>query len=299
MGALASRGSLQPAGFAYLGAMVLALMTATAAVDSAAWTPCTTGTFEKCSAAGALYRSFATSENYIAILAAFTLVAALTALAGRDRILIALHAAITLVASGSRTGELSVAATLAIVVGLRLYLGRGRPGGRALPVPLVAAGVAAVAAFAVHLVLSAPPDTLSRRGAIWAAVREPLDRHPFSGVGVSKWARYQEFGESPLHFFHSGYAMVLFAGGFVGVALFGLWIFWIIAAAGRGEHAIPVAALAVLLALYSVTEVVWNPLAVDGLTWIAMGVASVGNIAARPRPQQPAAPRPLARAGTP
>lgn len=303
VGALASRGALQPAGFAYLGSMVLCLMTVTAAVDDAAWTPCTTGTFEKCSAAGALYRSFAASENYIAILAAFTFVAAVTALTGRDRVLIALHALVTLIASGSRTGELSVVATIGVVVALRLFLRRersGRPRSRSLPAPVVAVGVTAVGAFAIRLVLTAPPETLSRRGAIWAAVRQPLDRHPVSGVGVSKWAHYQDFGESPLHFFHSGYAMVLFAGGFVGAALFSLWIFWIVASAGRGDHAIPVTALATLLALYSVTEVVWNPLAVDGLTWIAMGIASIGSTAGAPTRDRTTAHRdrrPMAQAG--
>jgi len=279
VGALASAGALRPAGFAYLGAMVLCLLTVPAAVDDASWAPCTTGSLEKCSVAGALYRSFASSENYIAILAAFTFVAAVTALTGGARNLIALHALVTLVASGSRTGEISVVATLGVVVLLRLAHRRApaRPAGaRGVPGPLIALGVAAVGAFAVRLILTAPPEALSRRGAIWAAVRDPLDRHPATGVGVSKWAYYQEFGESPLHFFHSGYALVLFSGGFVGCALFSLWIGWIIAGANRGEHAVPVTALATLLALYSVTEVVWNPLAVDGLTWIALGIASIG-----------------------
>jgi O-antigen ligase len=285
VGMLAGLGTLRPAGFAYLGAMVLCLMTLPAAVDDASWAPCTTGSLEKCSVAGALYRSFASSENYIAILAAFTLVAALTALTGRDRTLIATHALVTLVASGSRTGEISVVATLGVAAVLFLARRRAttRPPGRGLvAAPVVAVSVAAVGAFAVRLILTAPPEALSRRGAIWAAVREPLDRHPVTGVGVSKWAYYQEFGESPLHFFHSGYAMLLFAGGFVGCALFSLWIFWIIAAAARGEHALPVTALAILLALYSVTEVVWNPLAVDGLTWIAMGIASIGSLSRAP-----------------
>jgi hypothetical protein len=299
-GAFASRGALRPAGFAYLGAMVLCMMTLPAAVDDAAWTPCTTGTLEKCSVAGALYRSFATSENYIAILAAFTLVAALTALTGRDRVVIALHALVTLVASGSRTGEGSVAATLVVVVVLRMYVRRRTPrhSVRTVPVPVIAAGVAAIGTVAVWLVLNAAPGALSRRGAIWAAVRPVLHRHPATGAGVSKWAYYQEFGESPLHFFHSGYAMLLFAGGFVACALFCFWVFSIIAAASHGEHAIPVTALVTLLALYSATEVVWNPLAVDGLSWIAVGIASIGGRrmpstepVARPAPNA----RPLAR----
>lgn len=281
VGALASRAPMTPAGFAYLSAIVLSVMTLPAAVDDAAWGPCATGTFEKCSPAGALYRSFAVSENYIAILAAFALVAALTSLRGRDRAVIATHAAVTLVASGSRTGALSVGATLGVVILLRVLYQRGTKrtnaaAPRTAPVLGLALAVAAMGAVAVRLVLTASPEAFSRRGAIWGAVRAPLDEHPATGVGLSKWTYYQEFGDSPQHFFHSAYAMLLFAGGFVGCALFCSWLFWIMAAASRGSYFLPVFALTTLLAVYSATEVVWNPLAIDGLTWIAVGLSCIG-----------------------
>ncbi len=279
IGLLASLGTLHPAGYAYVGASVLSMMTVTAASDDSHWAPCTTGTFEKCTVAGALYKSFAASENYIAILAAFTLVAALTALQGRERLVVALHASLVLIASGSRTGAASVAISVGCVLVLKAILGRQQQPrarhARALPLPLIALGVAAAVGVAAHLVLTASPGALSRRGAIWEAVRRPLEEHPFTGVGLSKWAWYQEFGESSLHFFHSGYAMLLFSGGFVACALFGLWIFLMIASTNRNEHQMAVIALAALLAIYSVTEVIWNPLAVDGLSWIVAGLASI------------------------
>ena len=141
--------------------------------------------------------------------------------------------------------------------------------------------------FAVYQIYTADPGTLSRRGSIWIAVREALDGWALTGIGVSKWAALQDIGESPQHFFHSTYALFLFAGGAIAVVLF--WLVELLDAPGVGRWTIAPrsgAALVVLVLVYSQTEVIWNPLAVDGLTWIYVlltcgGLASVSRQAVR------------------
>ena len=104
---------------------------------------------------------------------------------------------------------------------------------------------------------------------------------------MSKWAALQDIGQSPQHFFHSSYALVLFAGGAIAVLLLWLWSYSMLRARALDDRPRSGAALVVLILAYSQTEVIWNPLAVDGLTWIYVlltcgGLASVSRQASPP-----------------
>jgi hypothetical protein len=273
-GLLAGTMQLQPVGIAYAAAALLGSMSLPTVVVPAFWTPCNEQ-FDKCSPAGELFRSFASSENYVAVVAAFVLVGATVALRGGLRVLAILNAAVVLAASGSRTGLVAVVAALGAVAVLGLLRHWRRPVARMSKRACFCAAASAVVT-AVWLIFSAEPQTLSKRGSIWLAVRGHVEGHLLEGVGVSKWSYYQGIGESPQHYFHSSYALALFAGGLVAVALIGAWCFCIVRSArGVGNVAV-VAPLVVLLVVDSLTEVIWNPLAVDGLTWlvVVMGCAT-------------------------
>jgi hypothetical protein len=277
VGLIAGTYTLTVRAVCFVGLVLLSAMTIpTVAMDSW-WTDCHVGDLDKCSFVGVLFRGPAESENYIAILTSLTAVAAQVSFRGRTRVGVLAYCILVLGCTGSRTGLLTVAllSTYCLVAD---RWDRRQPQQR---LSVLAAGTISSVAilFAMFQVYTAVPGTLSRRGAIWIAVRDALEGWVFTGVGVSKWAALQDIGESPQHFFHSTYALFLFAGGVVSVVLFWLWSYLMLRAGSLDGRARGCSALVVLFLVYSQTEVIWNPLAVDGLTWIYL-LLTCGGLAA-------------------
>ncbi|MFV2102839.1 O-antigen ligase family protein [Micromonospora sp. LOL_024] len=260
-GATVSLGAM-----AYTGLAVLSVLTIPTAGYEQAWRACTVGHLEKCSLAGGLFRSFYDSENYIALITSFTLVAAVCALRGVERVAVLAFCLLVIVATGSRTSYMALAAVVVWVFGAFL-LERRRPYPR-INVALCAALVVGAAATAIYLTWSASRSTLSNRGNIWIHVREYISGAEGIGVGVSKWYYLRDVGDAPHHFFHSGYVLAIFSGGFVALTLWGLLLVTLLRAPVIDDRAFSAKAPVALFVIYSFTEVVWNPLSVDGLTWI-------------------------------
>lgn len=268
---LAARAALTTRATAYLGLAVLAVLTIpTALAGSGAWRACTAGKLEKCSAAGALFKSFFESENYVALIASFTLVAAVCALRRAELAAATAFCLLIIVATGSRTSYLALAAAGAWLLGAYL-LERLRRHDR-IPLAGCVALVLGAAGAAVYLMWTASRTTLSNRGNIWIHAREYLAGAEATGVGVSKWYRLQDAGEAPTHFFHSGYVLVVFAGGFVALVVWALWATALLHGRVGDGRAFTAKAPVALLLVYSLTEVVWNPLSVDGLSWILLAL---------------------------
>ncbi|PZG12802.1 hypothetical protein C1I95_25090 [Micromonospora craterilacus] len=260
-GATVSLGAM-----AYTGLAVLSVLTVPTAFYGQAWRACTAGQLEKCSLAGALFKSFYNSENYIALIASFTLVAAACALRRAERWATVAFCLLIIVATGSRTSYLALAAVGGWVLGA-LLLERRRPYPR-IHFALCVAPVVGAAAAASYLTWSASKTTLSNRGNIWIHVREYIAGAEGTGVGVSKWYYLRDIGEAPHHFFHSGYVLAIFSGGFVALALWTFLLATLLRAPVVDGRVLSAKAPVALFIVYSFTEVVWNPLSVDGLTWI-------------------------------
>jgi hypothetical protein len=269
----------------YVGLVLLSAMTIPTVWLPRWWTKCHVGDFDKCSFVGALFRGAAESENYVAMLASVTAVAAQVSFRGRKRAGVMAFCVMIIACTGSRTGLLTMAVMWTYCLIAQRWDQR-RPQQRMSV--LAAATISSTAVlFAMYQIYTADPDTLSRRGSIWIAVREALDGRALTGIGVSKWAALQDIGQSPQHFFHSSYALVLFAGGAIAVLLLWLWSYSMLRARALDDRPRSGAALVVLILAYSQTEVIWNPLAVDGLTWIYVlltcgGLASVSRQASPP-----------------
>jgi hypothetical protein len=269
----------------YVGLMLLSAMTIPTVWLPSWWTTCHVGDFDKCSFVGALFRGAAESENYVAILASVTAVAAQVSFRGRTRIGVMAFCVLIIACTGSRTGLMAIAVMWAYCLIAERW-DNHRPQQRISV--LAAAAISSTATlFAMYEIYTAEPGTLSRRGFIWIAVRDAIDGWALTGIGVSKWAALQDIGASPQHFFHSSYAQFLFAGGAIAVLLFWLWSYSMLRARALDDRPRSGAALVVLVLLYSQTEVIWNPLAVDGLTWIYIlltcgGLASVSRQAVQP-----------------
>ncbi|WP_431728853.1 O-antigen ligase family protein [Verrucosispora sp. TAA-831] len=263
---LAAGAPVSLAAMAYTGLAVLALLTIPTAVYGQAWRACTEGQLQKCSVAGGLFKSFYDSENYIALLTSFTLVAAVCGLRRAERWAVVAFCLLVIVATGSRTSYLALAAVGIWVLGAWVLQWR-RPY-QHIHVALCVSLVVGAAAVATYLTWSASKSTLSNRGNIWIHVREYIAGSEGTGVGVSKWYHLRDIGEAPHHFFHSGYVLAIFAGGFVALTLWGLLLATLLRAPVVDGRAFSAKAPVALFVIYSFTEVVWNPLSVDGLTWI-------------------------------
>ncbi|TCB90109.1 O-antigen ligase domain-containing protein [Micromonospora zingiberis] len=253
---------------AYTGLAVLSILTIPTAGYGQAWRACTDGQLEKCSVAGALFKSFYNSENYVALIASFVLVAAVCALRRAERLAVVAFCLLIIVATGSRTSYLALAAVGGWVLGAALLERR-----RSYPhihFALCLALVVGAAATATYLTWSASRTTLSNRGNIWVHVREYIAGSEATGVGVSKWYYLRDIGEAPYHFFHSGYVLAIFSGGFVALTLWTFLLATLLRAPVVDGRALSAKAPVALFIVYSFTEVVWNPLSVDGLTWIVV-----------------------------
>lgn len=238
-----------------------------------AWRPCDPG---KCTALGSLYTGPFVSENYLGFVATMTLTLTLVYLRGRERVFSIGVCVAIVAATGARTGLI----ISLVVVTLYTLLHRRGSSNTRIPAKVFAPAVAiGISATATYLIYSATPTTLSNRGNIWSMARPIIDQAPLTGVGLSAWTRLQNVGLLPQHFSHSEYLMVIFSGGYIGLALFTWLVAALIHIGTRSsssdrvhlQKALPVIAFA----LYGTTEVVWNPLAIDGFTWIFLLVALV------------------------
>ncbi|WP_285589513.1 O-antigen ligase family protein [Actinomycetospora sp. NBRC 106378] len=234
------------------------------------WLPCKTGDLEKCSIAGALFTSFATSENVVGIIAAFGLILSLQGFSGRVRIASVLIFGMVVLLSGSRTAYVTLIIALSWHA-VSSLIERQRKVFR-IPFPVgLTLGVAAASA-AMFLIYTAEPESFSRRGRIWIAVSSQVDDQIVTGIGLSKWVYFQTLGEAPDHFFHSGYALLYFSGGLVALLLSAVVLAGLLAAESPLGRGLTEKSLVVLFATYSFTETIWNPLAVDTYSWIVIGI---------------------------
>jgi O-antigen ligase len=189
--------------------------------------------------------------------------------------------------TGARTGLFISVFVAALYAVLRK---RGGSPISHVPPKVFACSVAfGISATATYLIFNASSTTFSNRGNIWSAARPIIEQAPLTGVGLSAWTRLQDVGVLPQHFSHSEYLMVIFSGGYIGLGLFTLLVAAMLhvgrrsisSGVGDYRHTLPVIAFA----LYGTTEVVWNPLAIDGFTWIFVLIALAASTSASLGPQ--------------
>jgi O-antigen ligase len=103
---------------------------------------------------------------------------------------------------------------------------------------------------------------------------------------LSRWHELQAVGLLSFHFAHSEYLELVFAGGLVGLALFTAAQTVLIRTLLRGSAGLLPAGPAAVLAVLGLTEVVWNPLTVDGFSWMLVAALLLAS-APRPLPASP------------
>ncbi|MEU5320356.1 O-antigen ligase family protein [Streptomyces sp. NPDC021056] len=218
-----------------------------------------------CGLLGVLYAGVFTNENIFSLLLIAGIPFVWLGLRGRVRILLACYVAFVAVATGSRLADITAVAVVAFMMLLRPRLPdeatdgapRGSLGRVLFGVPVLGAA----AAIGLALPLRHPNvEGLEDRAAIWDMARDELNRSPLLGFGGKAWPAKYHAGEIPAAVspsLHNQWIDVLYAGGFVGLALFLLLLLSLLLRGGFAGF--PVAAsmmLPVLLA--SILERPWS-----------------------------------------
>ena len=244
----------------------------------------------KCGVLDQLLLGQFTSENYLGELAAIALLVFLFNYRGSTRISGLLLTTIVLAGTGSRTSQ--TAALAGVILGLiviarqRRTLRVGSPSNRAIARGLVWGVVAGSMVAGVALLYVASPGSFSNRASIWSRGVAVLgDMWPL-GLGNEAWVAYQATGVLPDHYPHSQYLLLLFWGGLVGLGLFGVAIAVSVIESADYPPALPsCVAMAACLILLGFTEAFWNPLAVDGHSFMILTVLMAAQWAKLNAPQ--------------
>lgn len=217
-----------------------------------------------CGLLGVLYAGVFTNENIFSLLLIAGIPFVWLGLRGRVRILLACYVAFVAVATGSRLADITAVAVVAFMVLLRPRLpdeaadgARGSLGHVLFGVPVLGAA----AAIGLALPLRHPnADGLADRAAIWDMARDELPRSPLLGFGGKAWPAKYHAGEIPAAVspsLHNQWIDVLYAGGFVGLALFLLLLLCLLLRGGFAGF--PVAASVLLpVLLASILERPWS-----------------------------------------
>ena len=124
----------------------------------------------------------------------------------------------------------------------------------------------------VLLLFSANRSTFSNRGNVWLDAVAQLRGNMDLGLGLDRWYTLQKLGALPQHFPHSQYLLLLFSGGWLAFGLHSLLMAsWVRLGSTHPGGAWRIA-LIFAYATTGLTEVIWNPLTIDGLTWITVGI---------------------------
>lgn len=236
----------------------------------------------KCGAFGFVLAGPFSSGNYMGL--CFAILGALVVLAPLSRpakTVVFVFVGTALIATVARTSMLALAIALVVYLTARsLERSTGRAPSSFVAGLMALAAAAIPMAVGVYLIYTADPAALSNRGRVWMLGRTAVEDSPLTGLGLDSWSFLQEIGGvSSQHFTHSIYLLLLFSGGQVALALFLLATIRLIHTGIRDWSSVGRGVIVPLTFLVcGIAEGIWNPLTVDGLTWmfVAMVAATVG-----------------------
>lgn len=240
----------------------------------------------KCGPFGQILTGPFGNENYFGRLACLAAVSAFMVWRGRFKWVAPLAAFLVLYATASRTSQLAliVAVVIAAVVFGRA---RGNRSRHTWAAPWFAAST--VCGIGLYLVYTAGDADFSNRGGIWNLGTAGLGGAWPVGRGISTWTT----DVLERNFMHSEALLMIYSGGAVAIVLWGALLVGVF----RGATSASSLCLAVVISVLGFTEVVWNPLAIDGTVVILLGWLAVIAPSAVGRPVQRLASEPVGLTG--
>ncbi len=242
----------------------------------------------KCGQFGGMLTGPYTSENYVSLLLTATTALYVVAYGYRSSLPQVTLAILWLLATESRTAQNALLAILAIAICYTLLSKAVKTdfwSGRFLWFAAYRVLPFAMIALAILLAMTATPSTFSNRGNIWISAVELTKQNPVFGWGIDQWEIFQAAGYVPSHYPHSTYLLIAFSGGAVAVAIFYFFISSSIRSHFRAsDSSILNAVPAVAFMIVCLLEIAWNPLAIDGTSWIPLTLVALKLPSTREQP---------------
>jgi hypothetical protein len=213
----------------------------------------------KCGAFDAIFVGAFRSENYLGQLACLFVLLSVTRPGWKRRLPDILFGGTVLLATESRTSQ------LALLVSFGFALLVSRVSDRATRTRLCEALVLLIVALGLVLLFNASNDWFSNRGRIWNMALAALGPNWATGLGLDTWEQLQAVGALPPLFPHSVYLLLLFGGGLGALLLFaGTLLACAHRVGSTRSDTFTGLSLVVFVAFVGITEVAWNPLTLDG-----------------------------------
>ncbi len=231
----------------------------------------------KCGPFGALYTGSYSTENTLALFCGLALVGALAMLPGVQRVAVGGALILAIYATESRTSQLAAVVGIFTLISIRVFSRSAKFRRSTSFIRTLTHGVL-ISLFVggLYIVSRATPSDFSNRGNTWIQGLSALGLDWPFGLGIDRWVTYQQIGVVPPLFPHSQYLLVLFGGGIIGIVLlFGTLSGPIKSRMADHLQLSTTSAVIVYLAVIGLTEVFWNPLALDSGTVIAVLVISL------------------------
>lgn len=244
---------------------IACILTATSADP---WRDCTQF---KCGPFGSLLAGPFASENFFAQMAAVTFLISVGLRRSHSALATSgmLSTAIVLYASSSRTSQ------IALAVALFAWFAWSRRSIRLLSPKSLAATLLPFGAVLLSIVLvyRATPTDFSNRGYIWILGRTALGDRWWSGVGIDSWSSTV----LQRNFMHSQALLLLYSAGVGGVLLYALAVRAVLRSLPDADSGLGFAVIVLALVL-GLTEIVWNPVALDGSAYMATALLLAGQL---------------------
>jgi hypothetical protein len=228
----------------------------------------------KCDKVGAILSGPFGSGNYLGLVFSFLVGLTIAAVpTAKKMVPVILFSLAGLYLTFARTSLVAAGAALVASIAIAQIEKRlsAEPSRRHLAVAVAIFASAVPAAVGTAFLYTRNPDFLSSRGLIWMLGMKNVRGYEITGIGVDTWSDRQDTGDVSFHFTHSEYMLSLFGGGFIGIVLLALAVARIIHLNWKASGSLArSSAVPLIFMLGGIAEVVWNPLTIDGLTWMML-----------------------------
>jgi O-Antigen ligase len=222
----------------------------------------------KCGPLGVLYPGAAESENGLGLILALATPFVYLAFEGKLRIWLTGYIVFMTVMTGSRTSQIAVAATVALLVLVRPSLEKTDDSPKRRRNAGWVVGVLCVVGLAAPFWVT-DPGSLTQRGYVWSVARGAWNAAPWFGNGSKAWSKLADTGiisPAAVYSAHNEWLDALFLAGICGAIVFAAFLLFLLRSPEAGKRtALYVIVVPVLVA--GVTERPWSFSGIDWLSW--------------------------------
>lgn len=236
----------------------------------------------KCGLFGGMLIGSYSSENFIGLQIAIVTVLHFVTFGLKRSLYLVPLSLLWLLATESRTAQIALltASSIALILWLSRKIIKSSSAHNDSPAKRLLLGVIPITFLlvAAYLAFTSVRSDFSGRGWVWGSALQLLQGNEITGLGVDGWEVNQMTGALPPHLgAHSIYVFLGFSGGLIALAIFTCFMHQAMVSSLRHDgRLIPGLTLGVAFLIIGLLEVVWNPIAIDGMSWIPLMLVVAG-----------------------